>query len=123
MKRNNAGFTLIEVLISIVILGLVVVPVCSGLLVSVRVNDRAEQVLDAKLAVSSAVEELMAEGTNGTIAADRFSNVNIETLETTDAYLKIKVTSTLVDTVTVTTYIHVAEETTAPTNAPGGDGT
>lgn len=62
MKRNNQGFTLIEVLISIVILGLIVVPVCSSLVMATRINAKAESILDAKLAVSSKVEELMASG-------------------------------------------------------------
>ena len=62
MKRNNEGFTLIEVLLSIVILGLIVVPICSSLVMAVRINAKAESILDAKLAVSSAVEELMATG-------------------------------------------------------------
>ena len=62
MKRNNGGFTLIEVLISIVVLGLVVLPVCSSLVMATRINAKAESILDAKLAVSSAVETMMAEG-------------------------------------------------------------
>ena len=62
MKRNNEGFTLIEVLISILILGLLVMPVCSSLLVTVRVNEQSEDFLRARLAVSSAMETMLAEG-------------------------------------------------------------
>lgn len=123
MKRNNAGFTLIEVLISIVILGLIVVPVCSGLLVSVRINAKAEQILEAKLAVSSAVETMMAKG----IEEETFSNTSFADVkfdasiektvevegEQIPVYYKVTVTSTVVDTITVETYIHAAEKSTS----------
>ena len=64
MKRNkwNAGYTLIEVLVAISILGIIVVPVCQNLLMALRVNERTEDLIEAQLAVSSAVEILMAEG-------------------------------------------------------------
>ena len=62
-KHNStAGFSLIEVLVAITILGLVVVPIGSSLVLSFRLNARSEQMLQAQLAVSSAVETIMAEG-------------------------------------------------------------
>ena len=62
-KHNStAGFSLIEVLVAITILGFVVVPIGSSLVLSFRLNARSEQMLQAQLAVSSAVETIMAEG-------------------------------------------------------------
>ena len=60
--KQTAGFTLIEVLVAITILGLVVVPISSSLLVSFRLNARSETTMQAQLAVSRAVETIMAEG-------------------------------------------------------------
>lgn len=61
-RKNNEGFTLIETLIAIVVLGIVVVPVCSSLVMSFRMNEKADALLQDQLAVSSVVETLMAEG-------------------------------------------------------------
>ncbi len=62
-KHNStAGFSLIEVLVAITILGLVVVPIGSSLVLSFRLNARSGDTLQAQLAVSSAVETIMAEG-------------------------------------------------------------
>lgn len=129
MKRSNAGFTLVEVLVSIAILGLVVIPACSGLLVSVQVNARAEEVLEAKLAVSSAVEALMATGISEEVSSDTsIAGVLLDTsvAESIEAdgvqipvCYKVTVTSTIVDTVKVETYIRAAEATT-PENGGGG---
>lgn len=60
--KNNGGFSLVEILVAMAILASVVIPVCSSMLVSVRINAKAEAVLNARLAVSSAVETLRAEG-------------------------------------------------------------
>ena len=60
--KNNAGSALVEVLMSITILALLVVPICSGMLLSARVNAKGEAILRARLAVSSAINIMMAEG-------------------------------------------------------------
>ena len=62
MGKRNGGFSLIETLVSIVILGAMVVPTCTALVMTVKLNDKTEKMLQAQLAVSSAVETLMAEG-------------------------------------------------------------
>lgn len=113
MKRNNGGFTLIEVLVAIVVLGLIVVPMCSSLVMSARINAKAESILEAKLAVSSKVEELMASGIDGTkLNAGDYdsSSVKVEGSVTNDAegnplYYTITVISLDVDTVSVETQI------------------
>lgn len=59
---SSAGFSLIEVVVSIAILGMAVIPISGGVVLSHRLNARSEQVLQARLEVSGAVEALMAEG-------------------------------------------------------------
>lgn len=61
-QKNDAGFSLIEVLVAITLLAAIVVPTCSSLIMSFRMNAKTEKMLQAQLAVSSAVETLMAEG-------------------------------------------------------------
>lgn len=60
--RNDAGFTLVEVMVAIVIVGLITVPMTSGLVLGMKTLARAEQMMESQLAVSSAVEKLMATG-------------------------------------------------------------
>lgn len=62
MHKRNAGFSLVEVLVAIVLLGAMVVPIGTGLVTSLRINDKTESMLQAQLDVSSAVERLMATG-------------------------------------------------------------
>ena len=63
MKRKyNEGFTLVELLVSIVILAAIVIPTCTSLVLSYRLNAKARELTQAQLAVSSAVETLMAKG-------------------------------------------------------------
>ena len=129
-QKHNGGFSLIETVVAIAILGLIVVPCCSGLLMSIRINEKAQQMMQAQLAVSSAVETLMAEGIDAnTVAAaavmevaydeiswtaegapeviDRFPEVtvNVEQVEA-NPYYNVKVTCG--DLVEVTTTIREA---------------
>lgn len=60
--KQDHGFSLVECLVAITILGALIVPTCTSLLLSLRMNDKAESMLQAQLAVSSAVETLLAEG-------------------------------------------------------------
>ena len=63
--RHNDGFSLVEMLVAIAILGLIAVPASSGMLTAVRINTKTEELLQAQLAVSSTVETLMATGISG----------------------------------------------------------
>lgn len=102
--RRNEGFTLLETLIAIVVLGLVVVPTCSSMLVSFRMNAKTDQLLQDQLAVSSAVETLMAEGIDpDTDYEEEFPDVEI-ILDPKDGYYDVTV-SAEDDEVTVTTQI------------------
>ncbi len=62
MKRNNDGFSLVEIVAAIAILGIFFGTACSALVLGLRMNERTDAKLQAQLAVSSAVETLMAEG-------------------------------------------------------------
>ena len=85
MKRKDAGFSLVEVLVSIVILALVVVPLCTGLVMSVRMNAKADALLQAQLAVSSEIEKLMATGISGVIDEKTEDGIVIKATKVTDS--------------------------------------
>ena len=123
-NKQDGGFSLIEAVLAMVILALIVVPTCTSLVLSFRVNAKAEALLQAQLAVSSAVEELMAKGivdqkaeeaiTNQHLydivpsnednpETDLFPDVKIAVTQDGDCY-KVDVTDNN-DLVTVTTYI------------------
>lgn len=61
-RKHNEGFTLVEMLVSIVILAAIVIPTCTSLVLSYRLNAKARDMMQAQLAVSSTVEKLMAMG-------------------------------------------------------------
>lgn len=122
--KHDGGFSLIEVVLAMVILALIVVPTCTSLVLSFRVNAKADAMMQAQLAVSSAVEQLMAEGIkaediveddsadvdqgnygfefeDGAIIADAFPDVKI-TLREVDSCYEVIVTDNdnLVEVVT-----------------------
>lgn len=65
-RRHNrtAGFSLIEVVVGIALLGLVTAPVCASLVLSVRLNSHSQALMNARLQASGVVETLLAEGVN-----------------------------------------------------------
>lgn len=75
MRKHNAGFSLVEVLVAIVLLGAMVVPICTSLVTSIRVNEKTDAMLQAQLDVSSAVEHLMATGVTETFATAHLGTV------------------------------------------------
>jgi prepilin-type N-terminal cleavage/methylation domain-containing protein len=64
-KKHNEGFSLVELLVSIVILAAIVIPTCTSLVLSYRLNAKSRDMMQAQLAVSSTVETLMAQGIDG----------------------------------------------------------
>ena len=62
MKGRHDGFSLVEVVAAIAILGIFFGTACSALVLGLRMNEKTDAKLQAQLAVSSAVEILMAEG-------------------------------------------------------------
>ena len=61
-RKHNEGFSLTEVLVAMAILTAIVIPVCTSLTVCAKMDARAEATLRARIAVSSAVQQLTAEG-------------------------------------------------------------
>lgn len=62
MKQNNGGFSLVECVVSMAILGAFATAACTSLVLAHRMNGKTESMLQAQLAVSSAIEIMMAEG-------------------------------------------------------------
>ena len=123
--KNNAGYSLVEVVVAMAILALIIVPVSTGMVTAFKMNAKAEQLMQAELAVSRAVEALMARGFDGTeISEDTYPGLNLDAVnvDLTDegAYYKATVTSRNVNGVKVETYIRAVEESTEPTVAGEG---
>ena len=106
--KNNAGYSLVEVVVAIAILALIIVPVSTGMVTAFKMNAKAEQLMQAELAVSSAVESLMANGIDGTV--ETYPNVTIKTdLSDDGLYYEVTVTSDNVSGVKVETYIRAVD--------------
>jgi prepilin-type N-terminal cleavage/methylation domain-containing protein len=139
-KENNAGYSLIEVLAAILLLGILSVPLCNNLVLGHRMNLKSQQLLQAQLEVSAAVEQLMAEGIDGksdnydwripkgeTEAKDCFPKVTVVTAvpegmeEETAPYFLVTVESND-KSVSVTTTIRAnVPDPTEPSVSAGGE--
>lgn len=122
-KKQTAGFSLIEVVVAIAILGMVTIPLGGGLVLSHRLNARSEQMIQARLDVSNAVESLMAEGiTDDETYADRFPDVTVAVNdpESGEKAYQVTVKSTSVDTVSVVIYIRPASAGASETGGASG---
>ena len=81
-KERTAGFSLLEVVVAIAILGLVSAPICSSLILAGRINAHSQAVMEAHLNVRTAVETLMKNGVteeSDNYHVDDSSNVTIKT--------------------------------------------
>lgn len=86
-KERTAGFTLLEVVVAIAILGLVSAPICSSLILAGRINAHSQVVMEAHLNVRTAVEILMQDGVteaSENYRAGEFPHVKIETEKVVD---------------------------------------
>ena len=109
-KERTAGFSLLEVVVSIAILGLVSAPICSSLILAGRINAHSQAVMEAHLNVRTAVETLMKDGVteeNNKYRERDFSNVTIITEKDGDnPYYRVTVTDNHTEPlVTVKTYV------------------
>lgn len=107
-KYNRTdGFSLIEVIVAITILGFIAVPMLSGLLRSYQLNLRSDERMQAQLAVSSAVETIMAEGfkKENNDYEERFPDVLIEITDDTSAAFGLKFISVSESDIFVDTYV------------------
>ena len=119
-KRGTAGFSLVETIVAIAILGLLSAPICASLLLAGRINAHSRAVLDAQLAVRTTVETLMESGIpEDTDFNTEFPGMKIdaEPEEGSSSYYTVTV-SDGADLVTVETYIHAAPQT--PEGGEGG---
>lgn len=112
-RNGTAGFSLIEVLAAITILGLLTAPLCGSLVMAARLNARGDALLQARLLVNSAVETLMAEGIGEDPDPHRFDGLTVDTVplgEDDPGYpaYKVIVTSDAESEVSVTTWIRPA---------------
>ena len=110
MSKSKGGFSLIEVLISIALLGVLIVPISSGMLMSYRINEKSDRILQANLAVSSAAETLMAVGEAALdeTALDTFEKtfgVDVDTVQSMSVGSKVTITSKTEESVSVTIFV------------------
>lgn len=80
-KERTAGFSLLEVVVAIAIIGLISAPICSSLILAGRINAHSQAVMEAHLNVRTAVETLMKDGMTEASAAyyaEKFPNVTID---------------------------------------------
>lgn len=59
-QLNNAGFSLLELLIAVVILAIIVVPIMNSFLVSMKTNAKAERTMDTTAIAENVMEEFEA---------------------------------------------------------------
>lgn len=114
MKQNNRGFSLIETVVAMAILGAFTVSICTCLVLSLRMNEKTSTLLQEQMAVSSAVEELMAEGIDNDFTAQKTLietrhpvSITATKANDSDPYFNVTVTSND-GNVTVTTQIRKA---------------
>lgn len=118
-KERTAGFSLLEVVVAIAIIGLISAPICSSLILAGRINAHSQAVMEAHLNVRTAVETLMKDGI--TEASDdyrpgEFRNVKITTEHSSDPYYHVTVSDKRTEPlVTVETYVRAV--------SPEGGGT
>lgn len=80
-KERTAGFSLLEVVVAIAIIGLISAPICTSLILAGRINAHSQAVMEAHLNVRTAVETLMKDGMTEASAAyyaEKFPNVKID---------------------------------------------
>lgn len=109
-KERTAGFSLLEVVVAIAIIGLISAPICSSLILAGRINAHSQAVMEAHLNVRTAVETLMKNGVteeSDNYHVDDSSNVTIKTEKNGDnPYYHVTVSDKRTEPlVTVETYV------------------
>lgn len=119
-KERTAGFSLLEVVVAIAIIGLISAPICSSLILAGRINAHSQAVMKAHLNVRTAVETLMQDGVtqpSDNYRAEAFPKVTIKTVKDGDnPYYHVTVSDKRTEPlVTVETYVRAV--------SPEGGGT
>ena len=117
-KERTAGFSLLEVVVAIAIIGLISAPICTSLILAGRINAHSQAVMEAHLNVRTAVETLMKDGVTmkgGVMtkpSADDFPNVKIIPEKDGDnPYYRVTVKDNHTEPlVTVETYVRAVPE-------------
>lgn len=115
-KERTAGFSLLEVVVAIAIIGLISAPICTSLILAGRINAHSQAVMEAHLNVRTAVETLMKDGVtqpSDNYRADEFPNVTIKTKKEdgSDPYYRVTVKEKPTEPlVTVVTYVRAVPE-------------
>lgn len=114
-KERTAGFSLLEVVVAIAIIGLISAPICSSLILAGRINAHSQAVMEAHLNVRTAVETLMKDGVTEERDEYRkkdFPKVKIETEEVKGKpYYHVTVKDRHTEPlVKVETYVHAVPE-------------
>lgn len=108
-KERTAGFSLLEVVVAIAIIGLISAPICSSLILAGRINAHSQAVMEAHLNVRTAVETLMKDGVtaeSNNYRADEFPKVTIKTVKDGEnPYYHVTVSDKPTKLVTVNTYV------------------
>ena len=109
-KERTAGFSLLEVVVAIAIIGLISAPICSSLILAGRINAHSQAVMEAHLNVRTAVETLMKDGMteeSDDYYANKFPNVTVnKERDVGDPYYHVTVSDKPTDPlVTVETYV------------------
>lgn len=118
-KERTAGFSLLEVVVAIAIIGLISAPICSSLILAGRINAHSQAVMEAHLNVRTAVETLMKNGVteaSDNYHAEAFPNVTVKTVKDGEnPYYHVTVSDKHTEPlVTVETYVRAV--------LPGGGG-
>lgn len=114
-KERTAGFSLLEVVVAIAIIGLISAPICSSLILAGRINAHSQAVMEAHLNVRTAVETLMQDGVtqpSDNYRAEAFPNVTVKTVKDGEnPYYLVTVKDNHTEPlVTVETYVRAVPE-------------
>ena len=113
-KERTAGFSLLEVVVAIAIIGLISAPICSSLILAGRINAHSQAVMEAHLNVRTAVETLMKDGMTeerDAYYAEKFPNVTIDPKKVKGKpYYHVTVSDKPTKLVTVETYVRAVPE-------------
>lgn len=114
-KERTAGFSLLEVVVAIAIIGLISAPICTSLILAGRINAHSQAVMEAHLNVRTAVETLMKDGVteeNNKYRERDFPNVTVKTVkDSTNPYYHVTVSDKHTEPlVTVETYVRAVPE-------------